>query len=112
VKKITAMIQHFKLEDVKQALVSQGFTGMTVTEVTGYGRQCGHTEIYRGTEYKVDFLPKTMIEVVVADDRQKAAVDAITNAARTGHVGDGKIVISEIIDVIRIRTAERGTAAL
>ncbi len=111
-KKIEAMIQHFKLDDVQNALVDLGLGGMTVTEVKGYGRQRGQKEIYRGTEYDVGFVPKILVEVVVADDQLRHAIDAITNAARTGKVGDGKIAVSEITDAIRIRTSERGTAAL
>ena len=110
--KIEAMIQHFKLDDVQNALVDLGLGGMTVTEVKGYGRQRGQKEIYRGTEYDVSFVPKLRVEVVVADDQLRTAIDAITNAARTGNVGDGKIAVSEITDAIRIRTSERGTAAL
>ena len=111
-KKIEAMIQHFKLDDVQNALVDLGLGGMTVTEVKGYGRQRGQKETYRGTEYDVGFVPKILVEVVVADDQLRHAIDAITNAARTGQVGDGKIAVSEITDAIRIRTSERGTAAL
>jgi nitrogen regulatory protein P-II 1 len=110
--KIEAMIRHFKLDEVKKGLLDAGVTGMTVTEVKGYGRQHGHKEIYRGAEYEVDFVPKILIEVVVADDQVHAAVDAIIRGARTGEVGDGKIAITEVAEAIRIRTADRGTMAL
>ncbi len=111
-KKIEAIIRHFKLDQVKESLVDQGLPGMTVSEVKGYGRQRGHKEIYRGTEYDVDFVPKLKVEVVVADDKLQAAVDAITHSARTNEVGDGKITVSDVADAIRIRTAERGDVAL
>ncbi|MEM1069764.1 MAG: P-II family nitrogen regulator [Planctomycetota bacterium] len=110
--KIEAMIRHFKLDDVKHGLMTAGVQGMTVTEVKGYGRQHGHKEIYRGTEYDVDFVPKILIEVVVADDQLHAAIDAIIEGARTGEVGDGKIAVTPIEEAIRIRTADRGTVAL
>lgn len=105
-KKIEAIIRHFKLEEVKDALNAAGVRGMTVTEVRGFGRQKGHTETYRGTEYSVDFLPKVKIEVAVNDDEAKRVIDTIANAARTGQVGDGKIFVSELVDVVRIRTGE------
>ncbi len=111
-KKIEAVIRHFKLDEVKQALVDAGITGITVSEVKGYGRQHGHKEMYRGTEYSVDFVPKTLIEVVVADDQLGAAIEAISTNARTGEVGDGKLTITDLFDAIRIRTSERGTLAL
>ena len=111
-KKIEAVIRHFKLDDVKQLLVDQGFEGMTVTEARGFGRQHGHKEIYRGTEYEADFIPKIKIEIVVADDRLETAIDAIMSAGRTGEVGDGKIFVTDIGDVIRIRTSENGEVAL
>lgn len=111
-KKIEAMIRHFRLDDVKQSLVDHGFEGMTVSEVKGFGRQRGHTESYRGTEYNIDFVPKIKIEVVVADDRAQEAVESITSAAKTGEVGDGKVTIADVEDVIRIRTSERGEVAL
>jgi nitrogen regulatory protein P-II 1 len=111
-KKIEAVIKPFKLDEVKEALQDLGVQGMTVLEAKGYGRQKGHTELYRGAEYVVDFLPKIKIEVVVPDDQLQSAVDAITNAARTGRIGDGKIFVSELIDVIRIRTGESGSAAI
>jgi nitrogen regulatory protein P-II 1 len=109
-KKIEAVIKPFKLDEVKEALQDLGVQGMTVLEAKGYGRQKGHTELYRGAEYVVDFLPKIKIEVVVADDQLSAAIEAITTAARTGRIGDGKIFVSELINVIRIRTGESGTA--
>lgn len=111
-KKIVAIIRHFKLDDVKQALVDQGFEGMTVSEVRGFGRQRGHTETYRGTEYEIDFIPKVMVEVAVPNDRLQLALDTISAAARTGEVGDGKLMVSDLADVIRIRTTERGEIAL
>jgi nitrogen regulatory protein PII len=111
-KKIEAIIKPFKLEDVKEALSGVGVEGMTVVEVKGFGRQKGHTEIYRGSEYTVDFLPKVKVEVVVEDDRCDETVDAIVKAANTGKIGDGKIFVSEIIEAIRIRTGERGNAAV
>jgi len=111
-KKIEAIIKPFKLDEVKEALQELGLQGMTVIEAKGFGRQKGQTELYRGAEYVVDFLPKIKIEVVVADDQLSAAVDAIQNAARTGRIGDGKIFISEIIEVVRIRTGETGASAI
>jgi nitrogen regulatory protein P-II 1 len=111
VKKIEAVIRHFKLEEVKNALSAKGVQGMTVTEVRGFGRQKGHTETYRGAEYAVDFLPKVKLEVVVDEKNTQAVVDTIVNAARTGQVGDGKIFVSALTDVVRIRTGEtNGTA--
>ena len=111
-KKIEAVIKPFKLDEVKEALQDLGVQGMTVLEAKGYGRQKGHTELYRGAEYVVDFLPKIKIEVVVADDQLDAAIEAITAAARTGRIGDGKIFVSELINVVRIRTGESGSAAI
>ena len=111
-KKIEAIIRHFKLEDVKNALIEKGITGMTITEVRGFGRQKGHTEMYRGTEYRVDFVPKVKIEVAVDDNKLQTAVDAIVKAAQTGQVGDGKIFVSDLKDTIRIRTGETGHDAL
>ena len=111
-KKIEAVIKPFKLDEVKEALQEMGVQGMTVLEAKGYGRQKGHTELYRGAEYVVDFLPKIKIEVVIADDQLAAALEAIQNAARTGRIGDGKIFVSEITDVVRIRTGESGAAAV
>ncbi len=111
-KKIEALIKPFKLDEVKEALQELGVQGMTALEAKGYGRQKGHTELYRGAEYVVDFLPKIKIEVVVADDQLEAAVEAIQNAARSGRIGDGKIFVSDVEDVIRIRTGERGPQAV
>jgi nitrogen regulatory protein P-II 1 len=111
-KKIEAIIKPFKLDEVKEALQELGVQGMTVIEAKGYGRQKGHTELYRGAEYVVDFLPKIKIEVVVADDQLDAALEAIVGAARTGRIGDGKIFVSDIVDVLRIRTGETGATAV
>jgi nitrogen regulatory protein PII len=111
-KKIEAIIKPFKLEDVKEALSGLGVQGMTVSEVKGFGRQKGHTEIYRGSEYTVDFLPKIKIEVVLADGVAESAVEAIVKAARTGKIGDGKVFVSAIENAIRIRTEETGEQAV
>lgn len=111
-KKIEALIRHFKLDDVKDALMQCGVHGMTVTEVRGFGRQKGHTEMYRGAEYTIDFVPKIKIEVVVTDAELTAAVDAITRAAKTGQVGDGKIFVTSLENVVRIRTGEAGDHAI
>ena len=111
-KLITAIIKPFKLEEVKDALAEVGIEGMTVTEVKGFGRQKGHTEIYRGSEYVVDFLPKIKIELGVPNDRLDRAIAAITAATRTGKIGDGKIFVSPLEDVIRIRTSEHGDSVL
>lgn len=111
-KKIEAIIKPFKMEDVKEALAEIGVEGMTVTEVKGFGRQKGHTEIYRGSEYTVDFLPKVKFEIVVADDRVDRAVEAIVKSAKTGKIGDGKVFVIPLSDAIRIRTEERGDAAV
>ena len=111
-KKIEAIIKPFRLEDVKDALTAAGVEGMTVTEVKGFGRQKGHTEIYRGSEYTVDFLPKLKLEMVVADNRADAAVKAIVQSAKTGKIGDGKVFVSSVEDVLRIRTEERGERAV
>jgi nitrogen regulatory protein P-II 1 len=111
-KKIEAVIKPFKLDEVKEALQQVGLQGITVTEAKGFGRQKGHTELYRGAEYVVDFLPKVKIEVVIGDELVDKAVEAIQNAARTGRIGDGKIFISTIEQAIRIRTGESGTDAL
>jgi nitrogen regulatory protein PII len=111
-KKIEAIIKPFKLEQVKDALDEIGIEGMTVSEVKGYGRQKGHTEIYRGSEYTVDFLPKIKIEVAVLDDQAQAAIDAIIKAAQTGKIGDGKIFVSSISEAHRIRTGERDESAV
>jgi len=111
-KKIEAIIKPFKLDEVKEALQEAGLQGITVTEAKGFGRQKGHTELYRGAEYVVDFLPKVKIEVVVADDSADAAIEAIRKAAQTGRIGDGKIFVSNIEEVIRIRTGETGVEAI
>jgi nitrogen regulatory protein P-II 1 len=111
-KKIEAIVKPFKLEEVKEAIAELGIEGMTVTEVKGFGRQKGHTEIYRGSEYTVDFLPKIKIELVVADGQKDAAVGAIVKAAKTGKIGDGKVFVSTVEDAIRIRTEEKGDAAV
>ena len=111
-KLITSIIKPFKLDEVREALAEVGVTGLTVTEVKGFGRQKGHTELYRGAEYVVDFLPKVKIEVAVADDRVEAVIEAVTKAARTGKIGDGKIFISPIEQAIRIRTGETNDSAV
>ena len=111
-KKIEAIIRHFKLEDVKNALSEHGVAGMTITEVRGFGRQKGHTETYRGTEYAVDFVPKVKVEVAVPDAQMQAAIDTIIKAAQTGQIGDGKIFVSDLSESIRIRTGESGDEAL
>ena len=111
-KKIEAIIKPFKLDEVREALAEVGVTGLTVTEVKGFGRQKGHTELYRGAEYVVDFLPKVKIEVVVSSAQQDAVIEAIIKAARTGKIGDGKIFISNLEQVVRIRTGETGKEAL
>jgi nitrogen regulatory protein P-II 1 len=112
VKKIEAIIKPFKLDDVKEALQALGLQGMTVVEARGFGRQKGHTELYRGAEYVVDFLPKLKIELVVSDDQVEAAIEAIQTAARTGKIGDGKIFVLEVLNAVRIRTGETGAAAV
>jgi nitrogen regulatory protein P-II 1 len=112
VKKIEAIIKPFKLEEVKDALNELGLHGMTVSEVKGFGRQKGHTEIYRGSEYAVDFLPKIKVEMVVPDDQSEAAVEAIVKAAKTGKIGDGKVFVTSILEAHRIRTGERDEAAV
>jgi nitrogen regulatory protein P-II 1 len=111
-KKIEAIIKPFKLDEVKEALQDLGLQGMTVVEAKGFGRQKGHTELYRGAEYVVDFLPKLKLEVVVNDDQADAAIEAILNAARTGRIGDGKIFVTDVANVIRIRTGEAGPQAI
>ncbi|MGA2621495.1 MAG: P-II family nitrogen regulator [Thermoguttaceae bacterium] len=111
-KKVEAIIRHFKLDDVKQALTERGIAGMTVSEVRGFGRQKGHTEMYRGTEYTVDFVPKIKIEVVVPDAKLRTVLDTIMQVAQTGQVGDGKMFVTELADVVRIRTGESGEAAI
>jgi nitrogen regulatory protein P-II 1 len=111
-KLITSIIKPFKLDEVRESLAEVGVTGLTVTEVKGFGRQKGHTELYRGAEYVVDFLPKVKVEAVVADDRVEAAIEAITKAAHTGKIGDGKIFVTAVEQVIRIRTGETDNAAV
>ncbi len=111
-KKIEALIRHFTLEPVKEGLMKLGVKGMTVTEVRGFGRQKGHTEMYRGTEYEVDFVPKIKVEVAVSDADSQAVIDEIVRTARTGQVGDGKIFVAELEDVVRIRTGETGDQAI
>jgi nitrogen regulatory protein P-II 1 len=111
-KKIEVIIKPFKLEDVKDALVEVGITGMSVYDVKGYGRQQGHSELYRGAEYVVDFLPKIKIDIVVKDEMVETVINTIVNSARTGKIGDGKIFVSSLDEVIRIRTEERGSEAI
>ena len=111
-KKIEAIIKPFRTEAVKDALAEVGIEGMTLSEVKGFGRQKGHSEIYRGTEYTVDFLPKVKFEIVVADDRAQRAVEAILRAAKTGKIGDGKVFVTEVEEAVRIRTDERGAEAV
>jgi nitrogen regulatory protein P-II 1 len=111
-QKIEAIIRHFKLEDVKNALTEQGVTGMTVTEVRGFGRQKGHKEMYRGTEYTVDFVPKIKLEVVVSDDNAQKVIDTIMRSAQTGQIGDGKIFVHPLREVVRIRTGETSQDAI
>jgi nitrogen regulatory protein P-II 1 len=112
VKKIEAVVRHFKLEEVKEALIEAGVQGMTVTEVRGFGRQKGHKEQYRGAEYSVDFLPKVKLEVIVADDQAKPVIETIVRTARTGQIGDGKIFVTDLAETVRIRTGESGTEAI
>jgi nitrogen regulatory protein PII len=112
VKKIEAIVKPFKMEEVKEALAEMGVEGMTLSEVKGFGRQKGHSEIYRGNEYTVDFLPKVKFEIVIADDRAQPAVDAILRAAKTGKIGDGKVFVTEVEQAIRIRTGELGAEAV
>jgi nitrogen regulatory protein P-II 1 len=111
-KKVETIIRHFKLEEVKNALTERAVAGMTITEVRGFGRQKGHTEMYRGTEYQVDFIPKIKIEVVIPDAKLPAVLEAIMRSAQTGQVGDGKIWVTELSDVVRIRTGESGENAI
>ena len=111
-KKIEAVIRHFKLEDVKNALTEQNVHGMTITEVRGFGRQKGHTEMYRGTEYAVDFVPKVKVEVVCSDSQLQTVLDTIMRSAQTGQIGDGKIFVADLSNTIRIRTGETGEDAL
>ena len=111
-KKIEAVVKPFKSEPVREALMAAGVEGMALSEVKGFGRQKGHSEIYRGTEYTVDFLPKVKFEIVIADDRAQRAVEAILESAKTGKIGDGKIFVTEVEEAVRIRTGERGMEAL
>src|SRR5678816_1956537 len=111
-KKVEAIIRHFKLEDVKNALTERGIQGMTITEVRGFGRQKGHTEMYRGTEYAVDFVPKVKVEVAVTNETLKSVLETIMRTAQTGQIGDGKIFVTELAETIRIRTGENGEDAL
>lgn len=111
-KMVAAVIKHFKLDDVRKALTDMGIQGMTVIEVKGFGRQKGHMEVYRGVEYEVQFLPKVKVEVVVPDNREDDVINAITKAAKTGEIGDGKIFIYNLEDIIRIRTGEKGEEAI
>lgn len=111
-KKVEAIIKPFKLEEVKDALAEIGIEGMTITEVKGFGRQKGHTEIYRGSEYTVDFLPKIKLEIVISESNLEAAVNAIVKAAKTGKIGDGKVFVSKIEEAVRIRTEEKGENAV
>jgi nitrogen regulatory protein P-II 1 len=111
-KKIEAIVKPFKLDEVKEALDKIGVTGLTITEAKGFGRQKGHTELYRGAEYRVEFLPKVMLEILVDDGQAAAVVDAIVDAAHTGRIGDGKIFVSAVDDAVRIRTGERGANAV
>ena len=111
-KKVEAIIRHFKLDDVKNALSEQGVFGMTVTEVSGYGRQKGHTETYRGTEYAVDFVPKKKVEIICSDSNLQKVIDSILRSAQTGQIGDGKIFVTDLEDSIRIRTGETGEDAI
>lgn len=111
-KKVEAIVRHFKLEDIKNALASQGIDGMTITEVRGFGRQKGHTEMYRGTEYAVDFVPKVKIEVVCTDDDLTTVIDTMVGTAQTGQIGDGKIFVTSLEQIVRIRTGEQGPEAI
>ncbi|MCL4192893.1 MAG: P-II family nitrogen regulator [Thermoguttaceae bacterium] len=111
-KKVEAIIRHFKLEDVKNALTEHGVTGMTITEVRGFGRQKGHTEMYRGTEYTVDFVPKIKLEIAVPDGDAERVIDTIIQSAQTGQIGDGKIFVSDLAQIVRIRTRELNDEAL
>jgi nitrogen regulatory protein P-II 1 len=111
-KRITAIIKPFKLDEVREAMAAVGITGLTVTEVKGFGRQKGHTELYRGAEYAVDFLPKVKIEVIVTDEAAQRTIDSIVSAARTGKIGDGKIFVTTVDGVVRIRTGETGADAV
>jgi len=110
--KVEAIVRHFKLEDIKNALTERGIMGMTITEVRGFGRQKGHTEMYRGTEYAVDFVPKVKLEVICSDDNLQQVIDTIMRTAQTGQIGDGKIFVADLKDIVRIRTGETGVDAL
>jgi nitrogen regulatory protein P-II 1 len=112
VKKIEAIVKPFKLDEIREALAAAGITGLTITEVKGFGRQKGHTELYRGAEYRVEFLPKIKVEILVDDDRVSPVVETLMTTARTGRIGDGKIFVLPVDDAIRIRTGERGSAAV
>lgn len=111
-QKIEAIIRHFKVEDLKKALLDKGVSGMTITEVRGFGRQKGHTETYRGTEYRVDFVPKVKLEIVVEDAKLPTVIETITKTAQTGQIGDGKIFVTDLQNVVRIRTGETGRDAI
>ena len=110
--KVEAIVRHFKLEDIKNAMTERGIMGMTITEVRGFGRQKGHTEMYRGTEYAVDFVPKVKLEVICSDDNLPQVIDTIMRTAQTGQIGDGKIFVADLKDIVRIRTGETGVDAL
>ena len=110
--KVEAIVRHFKLEDIKNALTERGIMGMTITEVRGFGRQKGHTEMYRGTEYAVDFVPKVKLEVICSDDNLQQVIDTIMRTAQTGQIGDGKIFVADLKEIVRIRTGETGVDAL
>ena len=111
-KKIEAIVKPYKVDEVKDALAAVGVTGMTVAEVKGFGRQRGHTELYRGAEYSVEFLPKVKLEILVSDDMENSVVEALIGAARTGKIGDGKVIVLQVKDVVRIRTGEHGSGAI
>ncbi len=111
-KKVEAIIRHFKLEDIKTSLIECGVEGMTVTEVKGFGRQKGHTEMYRGNEYAIDFIPKVKVEVVIRDELLRPVIDKIIERAQTGQIGDGKIFVTDLVDAVRIRTGETGVDAV
>jgi len=111
-KKVEAVVRQFKLEDIKNALAERGIAGMTVTEVRGFGRQKGHTETYRGTEYAVDFVPKIQLEVIVSDDKVQTVVDTVIKVSQTGQIGDGKIFVMDLVETVRIRTGETGEEAV
>ena len=111
-QKVEAVVRQFKLEDIKNALAERGIAGMTVTEVRGFGRQKGHTETYRGTEYAVDFVPKIKLEVIVSDDKVQTVVDTVIKVSQTGQIGDGKIFVMDLVETVRIRTGETGEEAV